>query len=239
MVSKSKSLLIVIPAYNEEKIIEKTIKEVIKEIKNLNVTTKLLVVNDGSNDNTSIIIKKTIKKSNDVILSNHKTNKGYGAAIQTGIDYANKKKFKYALFMDSDLTNNPKDIKKFADNIKYDYDCVKASRYIKGGKTQNIPLSRLYISKFGNNIASILFNVGVKDCTNGFLMLKPSFFKKIKLKEKDFAVIMEEMYYLKKKNAYIKEIPVTLINRELGKSSFNYKFRTFFDYLKYPIKSLW
>jgi len=239
MESKSKSLLIIIPAYNEGKIIEKTIKSVFNELRTIKLKPTLLIVDDGSTDETNRIVKKQILNKRKLEIIKHTKNTGYGSAIQTGIKYANKNNFKYALFMDSDLTNNPKDIKKFINEIKYNYDCVKASRYIKNGKVKNIPINRFYISKIGNIIASILFNVGVKDCTNGFLMIKSNIFKNISFKEKGFSIIMEEMYILKKKNASFKEVPVTLTNRAIGKSSFHYSLITFYNYLKYPIKSLW
>ena len=239
MESKSKSLVIIIPAYNEEKIIEKTIKSVFKELRTIKLKPTLLIVDDGSTDQTNRIIKKQILKKHKLEIVKHKINTGYGSAVQTGIKFAIKNNFKYALFMDSDLTNDPKDIKKFVNEIRYDYDCIKASRYIKTGKVKNIPKKRFYVSKIGNIIASNLFNVGVYDCTNGFLMIKSCLFKNITLKEKGFSIIMEEMYILKKKNASFKEVPVTLTNRATGKSNFKYSLITFYNYLKYPIKSLW
>lgn len=239
MASKSNSILIVIPAFNEEKIIEKTALKVLAQLKNISLRSKLLIVDDGSQDDTSEKVKKLIKKNSKLDILIHKKNGGYGSAIQSGIEYAIKKKFYYALFMDCDLTNNPSDIKKFTKLTKNDFDCVKASRYVNGGKVINVPLKRVLLSRIGNLIASLAFRVGVKDCTNGFLMLKVEKFKKTKLKEKGFAVILEEIYILKKKKATFAEIPIILTNRKSGKTSFRYNPTTFYNYLKYPIKSLW
>lgn len=240
MASKSKSLLIVIPVHNEEKIIGKTVLKVLSELDRIALKSKLLIVNDGSSDKSSEIIRKIInKKSGKIDLFEHKKNSGYGSAVQSGIKYAINNKFYYVLFMDSDLTNNPSDIKKFSELVKDDFDCIKASRYINGGKVKNVPLKRVLLSRVGNLIASLAFNVGIKDCTNGFLMLKAGKFKNISLKEKDFSIIMEEIYVLKKKRARFAEIPVTLSNRKSGTTSFRYSPSVFYNYLKYPIKSLW
>lgn len=240
MGSKSKSLLIAIPAFNEEKIINKTSLRVISEIKKLNVKTRLLIINDGSTDNTANrVIKLKTLFPRQIDLVNHIKNKGYGGAIQSGIKYAFSNNFDYILFMDSDLTNDPKDIKRFAEAIRNDYDCVKASRYISSGKTINVPLKRVLLSRGGNLIASLAFNVGIKDCTNGFQMIKVKKLKNVKLHESGFSVIMELMYFLKKRNAKFSELPVTLTNRKTGTSTFHYSFKTFYNYLKFPIKSIW
>ena len=240
MALKSKSLAVIIPVRNEEKIIEKTVGKVIKELKDLPIQSSLVIVNDGSIDNTKIIIKKSIKRNPNILnIININKNKGYGYAIQAGIEYCIKRKIDYALFMDSDLTNDPADIKKFANEINQNYDCIKASRYIKGGKIRGVPVEKILISRLGNLIASTLFNVGVKDCTNGFRMIRIDKFRKIRLRERGFPVIMEEIYYLKKRKAKFKEISVTLKNRKTGMSHFKYSFKTFYSYLKYPVKSLW
>ncbi len=240
MVLKSNSLAVIIPVHNEEKIIEETSDKVLKVLKSLPIRSRLVIVNDGSTDLTKEIIEKSIKRNPNILnIININKNKGYGNAIQAGIEYCIKGKIDYTLFMDSDLTNDPSDIKKFANEINQNYDCIKASRYIKGGKIQGVPAEKIIISRLGNLIASFLFNVGVKDCTNGFRMVRIDKFRKIKLREKGFPVIMEEIYYLKKRKAKFKEIPVTLKNRKTGTSHFKYSFKTFYSYLKYPVKSLW
>lgn len=239
MVSKSNSLLVIIPVYNEGKIISKTLDRVISELDKIKIKSNLLIVDDGSRDDSPRIVVRLMKKHPKLRFTKHAQNKGYGTAIQTGIEYGLKRHFHYGLFMDSDLTNNPQDIIKFADQITYDYDCVKGSRYIKGGKVSGVTFKRVLMSRVGNIIASFIFGIGVKDCTNGFRMIKLEKFRKIKLKEKGFAVIMEELYYLKKEMATFKEVPVVLTNRKNGVSRFEYSFSTFYSYIKYPLKSLW
>lgn len=240
MESKYKSLAVVIPIYNEEKLVRNTVSRVIAEISKLKNPSFLLFVNDGSHDQTlKIVVKLQKKYKNKLIIVSHEKNLGYGAATQTGINYALKNNIDYILFMDSDLTNNPLDIKRFAKEMELSIDCVKGSRYIKGGKAIGVPKIKVLISRLGNFIASSLFNIKINDCTNGFRMVKVSRFKNEKLSEKGFPIIMEELYILKKKHSKIKEIPVTLTSRKLGKSHFNYSLKTFFNYLKYPIKSIW
>ncbi len=225
--------------HNEEKTAVRCIDEVIKNISTLSIKVKLVVINDGSSDGTSRILKeKSIiyKKYLDILT--HKKNKGYGAATQTGISYALENNFSWCLHMDSDLTNDPKYIKHFVAEMSSNYDCIKASRYVSNGKVENVSFIRQLISTLGNSLASFLFGVGIKDCTNGFRMVKTEVLKSIIFKENNFSIILEELYYLKRKGARFKEIPYTLTARKNSQSHFRYTLGIFKDYFKYAFKAL-
>ena len=223
---------------NEENVAGICIDKVIKEVSKLKNYTKLLIVDDGSTDRTPKILAQKIKqyKKNLVILT-HKKNKGYGSSLKTGISFAIKNGYEFYLSMDSDLTNPPSFIRNFVNVMSDDIDCVKASRYIKGGKVVNVPYFRQLISIFGNYIASLFFNVGIRDCTNGFKMVRLKLLKGINFKENSFSIILEEMYYLKKQQARFIEIPNILYARTTSASHFKYRLKTFYDYFKYVIKS--
>ncbi len=224
--------------YNEEKVAAECIDAVIKVISQMKIKTKLIVVNDGSHDKTPLILKKMQKKyRNQLVILTHKKNKGYGAALQSGVKKAIILGYTWALHMDSDLTNDPKYIPHFAKYIHKQYDCIKASRYIKGAVTINVPQYRQLISQVGNFIASVFFNIGIRDCTNGFRMVRLNFLDGIKFKENNFSIILEELYYLKKKGARFKEIPYALTARTNSTSHFSYKPKTFYDYFKYLVRA--
>lgn len=223
--------------FNEEAVAEKCITTIMGVIKKLPQRIMLLVINDGSTDRTGFMLKKMQKKYPLLEVITHKKNKGYGGALQTGIHYALKKKITYCLHMDSDLTNDPKDIPKFIKIIPQGYDCVKASRYCKDSKVIGVPPYRKTISIIGNYLARALFRVGINDCTNGFRMVKLEKLKGITFEENNFSIILEELYYLKKRNATFKEIPYILTTRKNSQSHFIYKPSIFYDYFKYAFKS--
>lgn len=224
--------------FNEEKVAAACVDKVIKEISKIKNYTKLLIINDGSLDKTpKILFEKEKQYKNQLIILTHKKNKGYGVALQTGISFALKEGFQFYLTMDSDLTNDPRYIHNFVKIISDKVDCVKASRYIRGGKVINVPYFRQLVSVIGNYIACRLFNVGIKDCTNGFKMVRLELLKGITFKEKSFSVILEEMYYLKKRHARFTEIPNVLYARTNSTSHFKYKPNTFYNYFKYVIKA--
>lgn len=235
--ANSDSLAVIIPMYNEEKVADRCIDDVFKYLNKLTNKNCLIVVNDGSIDDTSIILDQKLKKYKKLIVVSHSKNKGYGAATQSGTNEAIRRGYKWGLHMDSDLTNDPKYIKSFISATKYGADCIKASRYIKGGKVKNVPSYRNIVSYVGNALASRLFNVGIKDCTNGFRLIKLSYMKNAKLKENNFSIILEELYYLKKNGAKFSEIPYILTARNDSKSHFSYKPKVFVDYFKYAIRA--
>lgn len=222
--------------YNEEKVANRCIEKILAQLKKETAGTILITVNDGSNDKTFSILESWKQKEKKLLhIVHHRTNRGYGGAIQTGIKEAIKLGYYYTLTMDSDLTNDPKYIHTFIEASRTDIDCIKASRYIQGGKVVNVPAYRVFISYVGNKLASILFNTGITDCTNGFRMVKTSLLKGIKFRENNFSIILEELYYLKKKKATFMEIPNTLTARTDSSSHFSYKPKVFYDYFKYTL----
>lgn len=236
---QNSTLCIIIPTFNEEKSIKRCAQLVFKEIESLPAVTSVIFVNDGSSDKTeNILIEQKKNFGRKMIVLTHKTNLGYGAALQTGINFALKKGFTFYLTMDSDLTNNPKDVVRFVKLMKPQIDCVKASRYIKGGYVEGVSFFRRTVSTIGNVFASFVFNIGVKDCTNGFKMVRLSLLKGVTFKENNFSIILEELYYLKKKHAKFLEIPYRLTARKRSDSHFHYRPNVFYDYAKYVYKAL-
>ena len=202
----------------------------------------LFVVNDGSQDSTLEILSTLAHSEPDLpfkILSYNK-NRGYGAALLAGANAADNEGYEFALFMDSDLTNPPKLIKSIYElAFTGKYDLIKASRFISGGGMDGVPPSRKIISFVGNKVASILFGMGILDCTNGFRAVKLRLLRGVSFQERGFSSILEELYILKQKKARTIEIPYILTSRQKTQeaSKFLYSPTVFYSYLKYAIKA--
>jgi dolichol-phosphate mannosyltransferase len=230
------NLAVIIPMYNEERNAERCVRAVCKVITDAVPDARLFVVNDGSKDRTLEILRKLAKEGIPVSIINHELNGGYGSALSSGIRHCHREGYEFGLFMDSDLTNDPGLIPAFAEKLAQgSYDVVKASRYIPNGGMKGVPAYRRGISIAGNQVASRLFGMGIRDCTNGFRAIRLSMVADLELKEKGFPMIMEELYHLKKKGARAGEIPYILTSRSAaeGASSFHYSFDTIYRYLKY------
>lgn len=232
------SLAIMLPVYNEEVLCGPCIDAIVRVVKKLPMKSHIIVVDDGSRDNSSYILKEKKQMYSSLLtIITHKKNKGYGGATQSGIQEAIKKRFTWLLHMDADMTNDPKYIPAFLRAATNQIDCVKASRYIRGSKVINVSVKRRVVSLVGNYVAHFLFGVGVIDCTNGFRMVRVEKLRKLKFKEHNFSIILEELYYLKQHQAKFKEIPYTLTTRTSTVSHFSYKPQIFIDYFKYAFLS--
>ena len=115
-----KQLSIIIPAYNEEKIIAETIEGLKKELAKLNLDYEIIVVNDASTDKT----KEVLERIEGIKLFNHPINKGYGASLKSGIE---KAQFDNLLFFDADGQHKAEHIPELIKHID-DFDMVAGAR---------------------------------------------------------------------------------------------------------------
>lgn len=151
--SSQASLSIIIPAYNEEKTVEKLLKQVI--VLKLPVRWKeIIVVNDGSTDETLTILKKVKKLTKAFILINKK-NGGKGSAVRAAIERA---KGEYILIQDADLEYTPKDIRKLLHKLY-----TGESKVVYGTRLKRMPdftrderTLQFFIHYVGNKFLSLL-----------------------------------------------------------------------------------
>ena len=209
-------LTIIVPVFNEKKFIRRILKKIIK-IKN--VKKQIIVVDDGSFDGTSKILKKEFRNSkiiNKIIF--HKTNMGKGAAIKSAQKYI---RGDYIGIQDADLEYNPKDLIKIYKFIKKNkFDVVYGSRVLNKNKYQNTKNFTHLIRIWGNVFLTIVSNFinkqNLTDAHTCYKVFNSKIFKKIKLKEKGFAFCPEVTTKLSKKNFQIREIPISYNGRTYG-----------------------
>lgn len=233
------SFAVVVPMYNEAAGAAACVGEIGRVLAEQPNRTALIVVDDGSADETPQILAGFEKATNGLVVIRHPANRGYGAALRTGAVEARGRGFDYAVFMDSDLTNDPAYLSAFAGRMAAGVDVIKASRYVEGGGTRGVPLLRSLLSRLGNTTARLLFGLPVRDCTNGFRAVRTDLLASIELRENGFAVIMEELHRLRPLARTYAEIPIVLGARgpEQGSSRFSYGPRAMARYLRYPLSS--
>src|SRR3990167_2506359 len=128
----------------------------------------ILMVDDGSTDETLEEIKKTQRAYPNVVCKAHETNQGFGAARITAMREIMKNGYEFALFFDADLTTHPRYIKAYYEKIMEGYDFVTGSRYTKGGGMENVPLFRVIVSRTGSLICKLCFKLPISDYTQPF-----------------------------------------------------------------------
>lgn len=209
----AKGIFIVIPAFNEEKTIAGVIRGIRKEgYKNI------IIVDDGSTDNTSLIAKKE-----NVLLYRHPLNRGLGGALGTGIKAALENNAKIIITMDADGQHNPKEIKNLVLPIlKNEADFVIGSRLLK---PEGMPVVRR-IGNFGLNIITlILFGVWTTDSQSGFRAMSAMAAGKIEIRTNRMEVSSEFFTEIRRNRLRLKEVPIravyTRYSMEKGQSSLN------------------
>jgi len=225
-------LSIIIPVYNEEKSIQDVIKKVIA-VEISGVTKEIIVVNDGSTDNSKFKIQNL--KLKGIKLISHEQNKGKGAAVQTGIKNATGE---YIVIQDADSEYNPQDIKLLAEPI-----LSGKSQVVYGTRLNRLPnfskeeKESLFILHYAGNrflslITSILYGQWVTDMETCYKIFSQSAIKKIKLVSRGFEFEPEITAKLLKLGYKITEIPITTKPR-------NYKEGKKLNALKEGPKALW
>ena len=146
---KNSNCLILIPAFNESK----NIGEVLRGIRDMNIEVDILVINDGSTDQTADVVKKA-----DEEIINLPYNLGYGGALQTGFKYAAIKGYQYVLQFDADGQHDSSNIPQILEELRTgNYDIIIGSRFLASGvnisllKRMAILLFRLLIKLFTGN----------------------------------------------------------------------------------------
>lgn len=231
------SFAVVVPAHNEEAGIVACVEAVDRTLETLENETALIVVDDGSVDATVERLAALAPAHARLVLERHPQNRGYGAALRTGASLAADRGFDYALFMDGDLTNDPKYLPAFAERMAEGADVIKATRYAGGGSVEGVPWWRVAFSVVGNRVARLLHGLPLSDSTNGFRAVRTELLTAVELRENRFPVIMEELHRLRPIARTYAEVPNVLTNRaeHLRGSSFSYGPRALWSYLKYPL----
>lgn len=229
---------IIIPIYNEEKIIKKLLIKVnsVKKIKK-----EIILINDGSTDNTLKILKRDCKKLYTKIIS-YKKNMGKGYACRMGI---NKCSGDIIIIQDGDLEYNPRDYHKLINPILNNKtNIVYGSRVLKGGKRVRPKTLSFKIRIFANHfltfLSNILNNQNLTDAHTCYKVFKKKIIKKIKLNEDGFNFCPELTTKFSKINEKIIEVPIDYFGRtvEEGKKiRFFDGIRAIFCLIKYRIKS--
>ena len=204
------------PTFNEAGNIERAMSELFR----FNPDVYLLVVDDGSPDGTGELAEQLAAKDKRISVLHRKDKQGLGAAYIAGFNYAFDLGFDFVVEMDADGSHRAEDLPKLL-AICQDNDLVIGSRYVRGGKTQNWPLHRQWLSRGGNIYARIMLGSKLNDMTAGFRVFRSSF-----LQEMDLATINARGYSFQIEMAYrtiqlggrTAEVPITFIEREIGES---------------------
>ena len=204
---------IVIPTYNEEKAIKKVLVELSNYLQNKSFQTEIIVINDGSTDQT----KKILNNIGNIKSIDHPYNKGYGASLKTGVKNA---QYDWVLLYDGDGQHRPEYIEELIKHSN-DYDMIVGARQGYQG-----PLIRQPGKKLLTWTANYLVQKKIPDLNSGFRLIKKDLFLEfLHILPNSFSLSTTITLAFFKEALNIKYIPIKINRRDKkkGKSSVTIK----------------
>lgn len=207
-------LTVIIPAFNEEDRIGKTLESIHHFFKEKHLfSIEIIVVNDGSTDNTEKILENYLKKFPELKIHSSPKNCGKGFAVKEGIKLSQGN---YILMTDADNSTPIEEFDRLYKKLKEeDAEIAIGSRYIKGSNVKiSQPLSRRLLGRIGNLLIQTLLLKDIQDTQCGFKLFKASAAHKIFSRQKveRFGFDMEILTIAKKLGHKIVEVPVSWTN---------------------------
>lgn len=201
-------LSIIIAAYNEEKTIVQTLER-LKETKSPHIDYEIIVVNDGSTDNTLNLLKSNNKLYNQLV--DYKKNSGKGYAVKKGLSLVSGD---YIIFQDADLEFDPIDFSKFVNLInRFNVDGIIGSRFIYSDFTRSVN----FLNKIGNHILTFIFNLFYNttftDIYTCYFCFKKNLLNPENLKTVGFDQHAEILCKVMKKGKSFYEVPISYNGR--------------------------
>ncbi|GCE05949.1 polyprenol monophosphomannose synthase [Dictyobacter aurantiacus] len=213
--------LIIIPTYNEYE----NLPPLLETIFSYAPQSDILIVDDNSPDGTGQLADKFAAEDPRVHVLHRAGKLGLGTAYVAGFKYSIEHNYDAAFEMDADFSHDPKYLPDFLKAIE-NADLVIGSRYIPGGSTPNWSFGRRCISGCGNIFARFMLGIPVHDCTAGFRCYRREVLESIDLdtiQSQGYAFQVELAYRVMKQRFRITEIPITFMDRRVGKSKMSRK----------------
>lgn len=212
--------LVISPTYNEAENIQKLIDSIL-----LINDLSLLIIDDNSPDGTADIVLSNMKKNTNIHLISREQKLGLGTAYLEGFEWFLDSDYDFCVQMDSDFSHTFKDLEKL---LKYrkTADLIIGSRYVPGGSTKGWSIYRRLLSKYANILSKTVLNSNIRDLTGGFKILNRKVIAEIlnsKPTSNGYTFQIEVNNFIEKKGFKIIEIPITFVERELGKSKMSNK----------------
>ncbi len=202
MTNYIKDTYLVVPAYNEEKNVEKVLIDI------ASLGYNIVLVNDGSHDNTLNIARKVQRNyPNQIHIVSHVINCGLGAALKTGMTVALKHNAKYIITFDADGQHNFEDIAKVIQPLKDN----KADAVIGSRIFEDMPTSKHFANSVMNLLTYIFYGMKVKDSQSGLRAFSANAANKIDVVSAGYGVSSEFIKEIKDNHIVYDEVPITTI----------------------------
>lgn len=201
---------LLVPAFNEAAIIEQNLLVLARYMEEIygDRTWEIVVINDGSSDNTADLAEATAARLPNVRVVHHIVNRGLGGALRTG---ARECQGRYIVTLDLDLSYSPDHIERLLDRIQQTHaKVVVASPYMRGGRVSNVPWLRRELSVWANRFLSFASKNSVTTLTGLVRAYDADFLKSLALKSPGMEINPEILHKAALLHEAVDEIPAHL-----------------------------
>ena len=158
-------LSVIIPSRDESENLPACISEIIDELIKNKILHEVLVIDDGSTDNTHEVVTLMIKRYPSIRYIRNKGRNGFGRAVRLGIQ---KFSGDAVAVMMADRSDSPQDLIKYWNTLQEGHECVFGSRFVLGGQVIDYPKAKLLANRIVNTAIRYAFNIPCNDITNAF-----------------------------------------------------------------------
>jgi len=209
-------LSVFFPAYNDSGTIASLVISAVRTAQRLTHDFEVIVVNDGSSDNTAEILDDLAAKYPELRVIHHERNRGYGGALRTGFAAATRELIFYT---DGDAQYDPSEMELLWERLEDDVDLVNGYKI-----SRSDPLHRIVIGRIYHHTVKLLFGLKVRDVDCDFRMMRREIFDGVRLEKDSGVICLEMMKKIQDAGFRIAEVPVHHYHRVHGKSQFfNFK----------------
>ena len=162
-------LSVIIPGRDEAENLPACISEIIEELIKNKILHEVLVIDDGSTDNTHEVVSSMTKQYPYVRYIKNNTENGFGRAVRLGLEQFTGDA---VAIMMADRSDSPKDLVKYWKILQEGNECAFGSRFIKGSRVYNYPYLKLLANRIVNTVIRYAFRIETNDVTNAFKMYR-------------------------------------------------------------------
>jgi len=208
-----RSLSVFFPAYNDSGTIASLVISAVRTAATLTPDFEVIVVNDGSRDDTPVILDELARLyPGRVRIVHHETHRGYGGALRSGFTHATKE---LVFYTDGDAQYNPAEMALLWARLDDGVDWVNGWKI-----SRSDPLHRIIIGRIYHHTVRTLFGLGVRDVDCDFRLMRRRIFEVVQLEKDSGVICLEMMKKFQDAGFRVAEVPVHHYHRAYGKSQF-------------------
>lgn len=214
-------ILVIIPTYNEVE----NIARIVQRVRTSVPAADVLIADDNSPDGTGRLVDELAADDAQVHVLHRIGKEGLGAAYLAGFEWGLQRDYQALVEMDADGSHQPEQLPSLLAALD-DADLVLGSRWVKGGRVVNWPLSREILSRGGNLWTRLVLGIGLNDATGGYRVFRRETLLGLGLDDvasAGYCFQVDLAWRAQRKGFRVVEVPITFIEREYGTSKMSQK----------------